>query len=193
MLKALAVAIWVMLLLIFRKTKMHFFMFITGCVGLFGILMYLGRNLVDIWMEYAVAFGMGIIGDITGILSVFPEYRMITVYHGPQAISFLVDYECSGFIETLVFISIIAFYPVYGAAQKFLLALTGTLYVFFSNIIRVFIICVLIRIFGTSIFFISHTIFARLVFFILMIIMFYYVFTRPHILSQRVGELADDH
>lgn len=190
MLKYLVLVFWILLLILFNKTKMHFYKFLIGSVGLFCVLMFIGRGLVDVRMQYLVALFMGFIGDITGIFATFPDYYLVTVYHGLDAISFLVDYECSGFIETLVYVSLIAFYPVYRAPQRFLYAIGGTIYIFISNIIRVFSICVIIRVFGTSLFYFSHTIFARLLFFGLTIILFYNVFTRPHILRQKVGDLT---
>jgi exosortase family protein XrtG len=117
---------------------------------------------------------------------------MITIYKGTEAISFFVDYECSGFIETLVYICLLSFYPVYSYFKRGILAIIGIVYIFISNIIRVFFICIIIKLFGNGMFFFSHTIFARVIFFTFMIILYYTVFTRPHILRQKVGNLSND-
>ena len=116
---------------------------------------------------------------------------MITVYFKSEAISFFVDYECSGIIEMLVFICLIIFYPIYSTKEKAKLVLVGTLYIFLANVIRVFAICLILKVFGPKLLFFSHTIFGRLLFFYLMIIIYYQVFTRPHILRQKVGNLSN--
>lgn len=182
--------IWVTLLLIFRKVKIYFFFFLFGSIGLFGFLMYFGMNTVEKYLQYYVTYVIGIIGNATGLYKTLPSYSMITAYHKVQAISFFIDYECSGYIETLVYFCLLMFYPVYHFWGKMLYTIIGIVYIFISNIIRVFFICLITKVFGSELFFFSHTIFARVLFFLFMVVLYYLVFTRPHILKQKVGNMS---
>jgi exosortase family protein XrtG len=182
---------WIILLIFLKRTKIYFFVFLVGSVGLFCLLMYLGSGFLESYLQYFVAYAMYLAGNFFNLFSVYPKYFMITVYHDLQAVSFFVDYECSGFIETLVYVSLLAFYPIYGLVGKIKLGLIGIIYIFLSNILRIFLICVLVKEFGPSLFFFSHTIFGRILFFILMLVLYYNVFTRPHVVKQKVGNLSN--
>jgi exosortase family protein XrtG len=181
---------WILILIFLHRQGMHFFKFIAGSVGLFLILMNFGTGFADKQLEYAVTWCLWLIGRFTGMYGTFPDYSLVTVYRGLQAVSFIVDYECSGFIEMLVYICLLTFYPVYGPLKKLFYGVGGMLFIFAANIFRIFIICLIIKVFGTQMFFFSHTVFARIIFFMLTVLLYYYVFTRPHILKQKVGDLT---
>lgn len=183
---------WILILLLLRKLKIYFFIFVIGSVGLFFLLMYVGKDYLEKTLEYAVTYCMWLIGNKTGLFTAYPDYSLITSYFRREAVSFFVDYECSGFIEILVYICLLAFYPVYKIKGKILLSFVGIVYIFISNVIRVFIICTVIKLLGPSVFFFSHTIIARVLFFTLTVTLYYVVFTRPHILLQKVGNLTYD-
>lgn len=182
--------IWILILVYFKKINMHFFFFVAGSVGFFCFSMYFFSDLMEQILQIAVSFCLFTIGKVTHLFSVYSKYYMICVYHDSQAISFFIDYECSGFIETLAYISILIFYPVYSMKKKSLYAVLGVAYIFTANLLRIFIICLIVKLFGTSMFFFSHTVFARILFFAFMVGLYYFVFTRSHILKQRVGNLT---
>lgn len=189
---AVLMLLWVLLLVFLHRQGLHFFKFIAGSVGLFLILMFLGSGYYEKQMEYMVTWCMWLIGRLTGIFTALPVYSLITVYHGLQAVSFLVDFECAGMIEILVYVSLLAFYPVYGLVKRLAAGLGGVVFIFAANIFRVFTICGIIKVFGTPMFFLSHTVLARILFFALMVVLYYVIFTQPHILKQKVGNLKYD-
>ncbi|MCX7922676.1 MAG: exosortase family protein XrtG [Clostridia bacterium] len=182
--------LWVITMVFLRKIKMHFFVFLVGSAGLFCFLMYIGLGSAEKYLEYAVTYLISLIGDFSGLYKAYPEYSSITIYYKNQAISFFVDYECSGFIETLVYVCLLLFYPVYNYREKILYTVIGIIYIFIANVARVFIICLIIKLFGSPLFFFSHTLFARVLFFAFMVVIYYIVFTRPHILRQKVGGMS---
>lgn len=190
MFTALLFTAWIFLIQLLHKAKMHFFKFAAGAVGSFLLLMRMGTGVADRQLEEWVTWSAWLLGRVTGLFNAYPGYSMITVYHGQQALSFLVDYECSGFIEMLVFVCLLLFYPVYGLPGKAKQLITGVFFIFLANVARVLIICVIVKLFGASLFFLSHTVFARLFFFFAMVVLYYRVFTRPHILKQKVGKLS---
>lgn len=183
---------WLGVVLCLKKINMHAFLFIFGSVGLFFFLMYLGLESVEKQLEFLITYILGEIGRVTGLFTAYPEYSMISIFLDKQAVTFFVDYECSGFIETLVYLCLVAFFPVYSYWEKGLCMLAGSIYILFSNLFRVLMICLLIKSFGVQIFYFAHTIFARLLFFALSLLLYYFVFTKPHILKQRVGNLTYD-
>lgn len=187
----LVFAIWAALLWILSKYKMHFFKFLVGTVGSFCFMMLVGQNTIQGYLQYGVTTVSGFFGGIFRLFNAYPEYAMITVYYRAEAISFFVDYECSGIVEMMVYISLLLFYPIYTATEKVKLFTMGVTYIFIANVIRVFVICGILKVLGPSFLFMSHTVFGRILFFFMMIIVYYHVFTRPHILRQKVGNLSD--
>jgi exosortase family protein XrtG len=192
MLPYVLLALWILLLLLFRKLNIYFFVFLVGSVGLFCFSMYFGIDNLEKYLEYGVTYGVYLVGKITGFCTAYPEYSMITVYYNSQALSFFVDYECSGLIEMLIYICLLLFYPLYSYTMRAIYAIMGAIYIFLANIVRVFVICTIARFLGPSMFFISHTVIARIMFFIFMVVLYYTVFTKPHILRQKVGDLTND-
>lgn len=189
---AVMLMLWIVLLVFFNRQGMHFFKFIAGSVGLFMFAMILGSAIGEKYLENAVTWCLWLISQIPGSFSVFPGYSLVTVFHGIQAVSFIIDYECSGFIELLVFLCLLLFYPMFGARKKALYGVLGALFIFAANIVRLLFISFSIKAFGTPVFFLSHTVFARVLFFAMMVLLYYYVFTRPHIRKQKVGDLSYD-
>ncbi|WP_427340121.1 exosortase family protein XrtG [Caloranaerobacter sp. DY30410] len=192
MLPFILLIVWCFILFFFQKLNMHFFKFLAGSIGLFCFSMYFGLNYTEKILEYSVTFLVSYIGKMFKLCIAYPKYSHITVYYCNQAISFLVDYECSGFVETLVYISLLWFYPVFTFFKKIIYTFLGTIYILLANVLRVSFICILIKFAGPRIMFFSHTIFARILFFMLIVILYYYVFTKPHILNLKVGNLQHD-
>lgn len=139
-------------------------------------------------VENAVAAVSGILGDITGYFKAFYQYSLIFISRNGSFISFYIDYECSGIIEILAFASLLWFFPLYDTSEKIALTMLGTAWIFFSNVLRILVICILIYHFGNNIFYFAHTVFGRILFYILTIIMYFYVFTKAHVLRQKVGQ-----
>ncbi|WP_315072891.1 exosortase family protein XrtG [uncultured Clostridium sp.] len=184
--------LWIIILILLKKLNMHFFKFIIGSVGLFCFLMFFFRAWSEVYLEYGLTYVVSLIGKLTGILVAFPENSMITIYYKVNAISFFIDYECSGFIESCVYVSVLIFYPIYKFTEKVKYFFGGVVFILICNIIRIIFICILSKILGGNLFFFIHTVFARILFFTLMVILYYYVFTMPHILRQKVGDFKYD-
>ncbi|MDP4092062.1 MAG: exosortase family protein XrtG [Bacillota bacterium] len=182
--------LWILLLVLLKRKNMAFFLFAAGSIGMFLLLMYMGTGTIESYLGYGVTYIMYIFGKVTGMISAYPGYLSVTVNYKLQAVSFFIDYECSGIIETLVYICLLSFYPLYSWRMKGFLAAAGAFYIFAANVARIFVICSIVKLFGPAAFFISHTVIARFLFFILTVILYYIVFTKPHILKQKVGEPA---
>ena len=71
------------------------------------------------------------------------------------------------------------------------LAAAGTAAIFIANIIRMFIVIEVLHYWGKNSIFIAHTIIGRAIFFIIVILIYWYVITRPTLKDVR-KKLKDD-
>ena len=129
-----------------------------------------------------VTSATGIVGEVTGLFESYHDYSIlfVTCEKTGEALSLYIDYECSGVIEMMAFVALIAFFQVYDIWQRFVVAVLGCIAIFFSNVIRITTICVIIMIWGNDSYYIAHTIVGRIVFYILAVLLYYYVFTHAH-------------
>lgn len=183
------IIVWTYIMFLFYKNKMYFFKFIIGSLGLFCILMYFGRDGLSEVIKYGIIYPLSLIGDVTGLFYTYINQSVVTVFHNNQSLSYYISYECSGVVETLVFISLLTFYPVYNWINRLKFYIVGTLYIIVMNIVRLLIITLIVKYLGSSYFFFSHVILSRIIFFGFMVVLYYEVFTKPHILRQKVGKI----
>jgi exosortase family protein XrtG len=130
-----------------------------------------------------------LIGNATTYFAVFKENSIISFDTRTGIISMFIDYECSGVIEMLVFTSLLLFFPFGKPFRKLFYAIGGNIFIFLANIIRILMIVFVSKTFGAEYFYIAHTLLGRLLFFGLMIVLYYLVFTVTHLKNQHVGEL----
>jgi len=180
--------LWVYLLSVFTRAKLPFFKFIVGSVGLFFFAMLALEPYLIKPLGHAVTAVAGIVGKLTGYFEAFPEYSLIFISRDTSFISFYIDYECSGLIEMVAFISLLWFFSVYNTAEKAILSVIGVAWIIFSNVIRILVICIIIYYGGNNVFYFAHTIFGRIVFYALSVTLYFYVFTKAHIVRQKVGQ-----
>lgn len=185
----LAFVVWIYLLSVFYRGKMGFFYFIFGSIGSFFFLMlYLKPILMPVLVQLVTSV-TGILGKGTGLFEAYRDYSILFI-ESPKdggALSLYIDFECSGIIEILVFISLLAFFQVYGIWQRIVIGAIGCVVIFFSNVTRIFIICVMIRIWGNEVYYLAHTLIGRIVFYIFAVLLYYFVFTKAQIVRQKVG------
>ncbi len=184
-----AFIVWIYLLSVFKRGKLDFFAYIFGSVGLFIFMMiYIQPVVTDILVQLVTSV-TGVIGNITGMYESYHDYSILFITNSVtrESISLYVDYECSGIIEMMAFISLLAFFQVYDIWQRIVIGILGCIAIFFSNVIRIFTICAMIKIWGNDVYYIAHTVVGRLVFYVLAVLLYYYVFTHAQIIKQKVG------
>lgn len=181
--------LWVIGLTLFSKTKMHFFRFLLGSVGVFLISMIFFTPFLERQISVLISESLEMIANVTAYFTVFKENSIISFETKTGIISMFIDYECSGVIEMLVFTSLLLFFPFGKPAIKLFYAVVGNIFIFIANIIRILMIVFVSRTFGAEYFYIAHTLLGRILFFGLMIALYYLVFTVTHLKNQHVGEL----
>lgn len=179
--------VWIYLLSVFTRGKLYFYQFIWGSVGLFVFMMMWTQPVAIRPLTNLVCSAAGVAGRMTGFYESYSEYSMLFVQHGSEAISLCIDYECSGIIEMMAYVSMLAFFRVYDWMQRIILSVLGCMMIFFANIIRLFVICTTIYYFGNDAYYIAHTIVGRIIFYALSVILYYYIFTKSQIVKQKIG------
>jgi len=180
--------VWIYILTVLSRAKLAFFKFLLGSVGMFILIMFSVQSYITVPLAHAVAASAGIFGDLTGTFNSYYQYAIIFIEHGANSISLYIDYECSGVIEILAFSSLLWFFPLYHPLEKLYVNVLGIFWIFAANVLRVVIICLLVYFFGNDIYFFAHALFGRIVFYLFSIVLYFYVFTRPQIVRQKVGK-----
>ena len=185
----ICVVLWIYALSVFRRGKLDFFRYIVGSVGLFVFMMIFLEPLLVGPLVSLVTSASGIVGDVTGLFESYHDYSIlfVTCEATGESLSLYIDYECSGVIEMMAFVALLAFFQVYDVWQRFIVGVLGCIGIFFSNVIRITVICGIIRVWGNDVYYIAHTIVGRIVFYILAVLLYYYVFTHAQIICQKIG------
>lgn len=184
--------IWGYVLTVLKRCKLHFWLFLVGSVGMFMLCLIWLEPVLVVPMQKAVAVVSGMLGELTGVFESYFEKGMLFIQNGGNSLSLYIDFECSGIIETLAFLSLLWFFPVYRFYEKIVVSIAGILAIFFSNVLRIYLICVLIYFFGDGIYFYAHTVFGRIFFYACTILLYFFVFTKSHIVRQKVGAFNYD-
>lgn len=187
------ILIWAFLLRIMRKAGLDFWRFITGSFGLFIVLFLFVREPLTMPLARMVALIASVPGKIGGFYDAYYKYGTIFIDAGETAITMQIDFECSGIIEIIAYISLLAFFKVYSITERITVGLIGIMYIILSNAIRISVICLIIYFGGTEMYYVAHTIIGRLLFYTLSIILYFYVFTKSQIVKQKVGSFGYDN
>ena len=180
--------IYVSIVMYFRKQRAWLTYYLFASFGLVLILV-LGLQLTGLekYIEYgqmnlvkylSQPFGIGIAALSPTTIQVNDSIGWVVLTMG---------IESSALIEASILIALVSFYPAYGMSKKVRYLTIGLFVTFVANIIRIFIIVSMTHFMGRETIFISHAIVGRLFFFLCIIILFWYIFTRPTI--EEVSEI----
>ena len=187
---AAAIGLWVWLLRVLRKAGLKFWRYLLGSCGIFLILLILVRPWLVLPLARLIAAIAGIFGKVTGFYQAYYRYGVIFIESLNGAITVNIDLECSGFIEISAFISLLTFYGIYNVPERIYIAVVGTLYTMLTNAFRIAVICTMIHFLGTDYYYVAHTIVGRIVFYVLQVILYFFIFTRPHVLKMKTGDFG---
>jgi len=181
--------LWILILLGLKKMKMNFFKFMIGSLGLFTIAMVFLSGFLEMGLSLAIANSLKVLENLTHYFQVFAGNSIITMDTKSGIISMLINYECSGVIEMLVFTSLAIFFPFGSVLRKAFSIVMGNVYIYISNIIRIMSIIFITKTFGAEAYYVAHTLVARIIFFAFMLLLYYFVFTFTQLKYQNVGDI----
>lgn len=182
------IMVWCYLLWATHRAKLQFWNFLVGSMGLFIILMLLVRPVMTEPLARAVAALAGLFGELTDTFVPYFKYGILFVESTKGALTLQIDFECSGIIEIMAFLSLLVFYRVYSIWERVVVGIAGTLYIMIANALRIIVICEMIHYMGTDVYYLAHTIVGRIVFYALSIVLYFYVFTKPQIIRMKIGK-----
>ena len=137
-----------------------------------------------------VAAIAGIFGKVTEYYQAYFRYGVIFIDSFQGSITVNIDMECSGIIEIAAFLSLLVFYQIYNVPERIYVGIIGTLYTLLSNALRIGVICTMIHFLGTDYYYIAHTVVGRIIFYVLQVILYFFVFTKPHVLKMKTGDFG---
>lgn len=84
-------------------------------------------------------------GDITGAFTAYFKYGIIFIHTGASSMTLLIDFECSGIIEIMAFLSLLIFFNVYNWSEKLMIGIGGFCYIMLCNVLRIVMICLAVH------------------------------------------------
>jgi len=182
--------VWLYLLHVFKRCNLPAWRFFAGSIGLFLIQMVVLRPLVTEQLARYVAACAGVFGKLTGCYEAYFKYGIIYISARTATITLQIDLECSGIIEIMAFIALIAFFDVYQFAEKCFVGIIGVLYIIMANVLRITTICFCIYYGGVQVYYVAHAFIGRIVFYVLSVVLYFYVFTKPQVVRTKVGKFV---
>lgn len=187
---AVLVLIWLYILRIMRKANLNAWHFVWGSMGLFLILMLAVQPFLTQHLIRSVSALSGLVGSLTKTFSAYFKYGIIYVPASIGSITLQVDFECSGIIEIMAFLSLLTFFNVYSKAERLMVAIAGSALIIIFNAIRIIIICFAVHFFGVGAYYVTHMFIGRLFFYACSVLLYFYVFTKPQIIQTKIGSFA---
>ena len=181
------IPLWIYLLSILKRAKLNFWFFIAGSFGSFILMMIFIRLVLTEPLAKAVAAMAGGFGKLTGTFTAFFRYGILFIHSGTGSLTLQVDFECSGIIEIMAFLSLLIFFEVYTIRERILVGILGVVAILLANALRIIVICEILYFGGLNMYFIAHAIVGRLIFYGLSVTLYFYVFTKPQIIRMTVG------
>ncbi len=186
------VIIWLLNLRIFDKVKNQAAFITIGMGGLFILMMIFLRPIATMPLARIVAALAGLFGRVTGFFSAFFKYGIIFVETAGGSMTLQIDFECSGIIEIMVYIAILAFFKVYTISERAILSAVGVIYIILANALRIIIIATMIHFGGEQMYYIAHTYVGRIFFYAATVVLYFYVFTKSQVVRMKVGSFSYD-
>lgn len=182
--------IWLYLLWVTERAKLNFWHYLAGAMGLFLFMMIWIRPVMTEPLARAVAAFAGLIGKLTNTFSPYFKYSILFVQSAAGAVTLQIDFECSGIVEIMAFLSLLVFFRVYSVPERVIVGIMGVWYIMLANALRIIIICEMIHFMGIDVYYMAHTIVGRLVFYALSVLLYFYVFTKPQIIRMKIGRFS---
>ena len=187
---AVVIIAWIYVLNVLDRAKLEFWRYMAGSMGLFIILMITLKEAITMPLARCVAAMAGILGDLTNTFVAYFKYGIIFIETEAGSMTLQIDMECSGVIEIMAFLSLLIFFRVYNRYERIIVGVLGTAYVMVCNALRIALICEAVHFLGTDAYFIAHTFVGRIFFYVMTVILYFYVFTKSHIIKMKVGNFS---
>lgn len=180
--------LWLYALSVINRAHLPAFYYWVGAVGAFLLISFACHKYFVWFLASLVSRGAGVIGQLTHSFTAYPFPAALDIQISSGSITLLVDYECSGIIETTAYLSLLLFFPIYTRRQKIALSLIGILWIYLINVLRLSLIGIIVHCFNLQSLFWVHDILGRIFFYIFTILLYYQVFTHSQVVSDLLGK-----
>lgn len=176
-----AIALFLILFTTVSRIKRWWLSFyLTGSLALLLLLIsFFILTGYDIYLMGIEAKNMAYVASSLGITSNYIPPNAF-IFPDPSGWSiFGIGFESSSIIEISVLIGLLSFYPGYKLRKKLKYIILGILVIYFANIVRMMSIVYIINIFGQSYVYLANAIIGKMIFFVFIVILFWYLLTKP--------------
>ena len=179
--------LWGVVVYAMRRYRIWPLFYVIGTVGSAIFLIYFNRQLLhsELLLARSVAESIhwlceAILRIPTQVFEEAPGLLMVMVV--VQRVGWRareIGVESSGLLEMSVLISLMLFYPGWGAFDRSWRILVGLLATWIANLVRMMLIVVMLHNLGKEVLLIAHTFLGKLVFFVLTIGIYWFLITKP--------------
>lgn len=154
--------------------------YLTGSLSvLLLIVAFFSLTGLDNYLMGIEAQNMAVVGTAFGLPTSYLSPNAF-IFPDPSGwVVFGIGFECSSLIELSVLVGLLFFYPGYSIARKATYILFGIVFIYIANIIRMLTVSYVVHIFGDQYVYIAHTFIGKLLFFTCVVILFWYLLTKP--------------
>jgi exosortase family protein XrtG len=176
--------IWLSSVIFLRAYRIWILYYLTAVSGFAYLLVFVTSSVfnLEISLAHTVASGVHFLLNLTGIPSrIFSNapgillVMVITQRTGWTALQ--IGVESSGLLEMSVLTSLVLFYPEWRLSSRLRLVLVGNGLTWIANIIRMFLIAVILHYFGKDALLIAHSLIGRIIFFFFTIGIYWFLIT----------------
>lgn len=176
--------VWIAGYLFFRRAHAWLLAYMLGTIGFTLLMVYALRGSpVESFIERSSALAAHYVCEAVNIpTKVFfnapGTLLVLIVYQEVGWTAVEIDIECSGLLEFTVFTGLVLFFNGFTWKYRAKVLPLGLIGTFAMNIVRISIIVATIHLGGKNAIYIAHTVVGRAFFFIMVIALYWYVFTR---------------
>lgn len=177
----LIILLWLYILSLLKRARLMAFYYLWGSFGLFFLLSIISNYFFSWIMPNSLVYCLKAFSKILPDYIVNLNQNSILINNVSGHEKLIINYANSGIIELITFISLLLFFPVYKKIEKVTLSVLGTFWIFLTSLMRILLTIVIAHNFGIQYLFISYSLIGRLGFYVMIVILYYYVFTRAQI------------
>lgn len=163
-----------------RRKRWWLSFYLTGAVATVALIMsFFIITGYDTYLMGIEAGNIAYLASIFGISSNFIPPNAF-IFPDPTGWSvFGIGFECSSIIEISVLVGLLLLYPGYTLKRKLKYAGIGIAVTYAANLIRMLSIVWIVNVFGKTTLFFAHAIIGKLIFFVFVVALYWYLLTRP--------------
>ena len=182
-----SIFLWLYVYLRLKSSKVYTFAFIVGSIGFFSIGILFFRDILEEIIVLAELKIISLFKIIFHNLDIYIQNSTVIIKTDSVAKAITLNYECSGLIESLVYSSIVFFYPIKNNYERFQKLILGNLIILGANILRIILMVVSVSFLGVKTFDIVHLFIGRMIFYAIIVALYYKILTQYHISQYKEG------